>query len=176
MTTVEEVGEILVMLAAQIPSAPKMGKTNRDAYHIILEDVPIDVLRAAALEYAKDSTFMPSAGQLRSSAFELMERAQGIPSPQDAWGEVTKSFGPYGIYTGAPEWSHPIIGQAVDGLGGYAALCRSENPTADRARFIESYKSYLGRHRDETSSLPEVRNVIKQLADKMNVNKLLKEK
>jgi len=167
MTTEMEVAEILSLVSGAITNAPQLKANNFEAYHLVLKDLPADVLRAAALEYIKDATFFPSAGELRKAAMRLMERAQGIPSAQDAWAEVCKSFGSHGYYRGAPDWSHPLIGKAVAGIGGYAALCISENPPADRARFLQAYDSYLERERDDAAMLPEVRDVVRQLAGTM---------
>jgi hypothetical protein len=164
MATLEQTAKVLGGLSILYPRFTLTPETIA-GYHRILGDVPFHLLDKAALHIGANNTFFPAAAELRKAAFGLAERANGVPSAQDAWAEVCKSFGSHGYYRGAPEWSHELIGKAIDGIGGYAALCVSENAVADRARFVESYKSYLGRHRDDVAMLPEVRDVVRQLAE-----------
>ena len=159
MATLEEVAKVLGGLAILYPRF-KLEKATIKGYHRILHDLPIEVLEVAGLEIGRENTFFPSAAELRKAAMAFVEKAQGILSAQDAWAEVSRSFGSHGYYRGAPDWSCELIGKAIAGIGGYAALCSSENPTADRARFIEAYNSYLRRSRDDKAMLPEVRRMI----------------
>ena len=163
MASREEIAKILGGLALLYPRF-KLEKATIAAYCRILADIPGGVLDAAALNLAGTNTFFPAAAELRKAAFKLMEKAQDVPGAWDAWAEVVKSFGPYGHYRGAPEWSHPLIGKAVDAIGGYVALCHSDNPIADRARFVQAYEALLKRSRDDVQMLPEVRQVVQQLA------------
>ena len=101
---------------------------------------------------------------LRDATFELMEEASDVPSEDEAWAEVSKSFGPYGYYRGAPDWSCELIGYAIDAVGGYIALCTSDNSVADRAHFKQAYRNLAKRHRSAQRALPEVRQAIAALA------------
>ena len=89
-----------------------------------------------------------------------------MPSAQDAWAEVVASFSTHGYYRGAPDWTHELIGKAVKANGGYAFLCQSENPTADRARFLQAYDAYLARYRKEVAMLPDVQRMVGIMAGK----------
>lgn len=209
MTTRKQFAGILKGLLILYPKfnkglSDKEWQAMSEGYYRILGDLPPELLNAAVLEIGRENTFFPSAAELRKAAMSLVERAEGIPSAQDAWAEVCRGkkaelIAPvkwrmtenhHEIDTPEeaenntelieywqeclngdeariercgfiePEWSHSLIGQAVRGIGGYAALCASENPTADRARFIEAYNSYLCRSRDEKAMLPEVRRMI----------------
>jgi len=167
MATLEEVRELMLIVAAMFPNAPVLTAANFKAYHMILGDLDAKMLELAAKEMGRKKTFFPTAGEIRKAAWALVEKANGIPSANDAWAEVCKSFGSHGYYRGAPDWSNPLIGKAIAGIGGYAALCISENPPADRARFLQAYDSYLERERDDAAMLPEVRDVVRQLAGTM---------
>lgn len=162
MAQLAKVVKILGGLAALYPRY-ELTEATIAAYHRVLEDVPGDVLDRAALHLGSTNTFFPAAAELRAAAFELVETAQGIPNAWDAWTEVTKSFGTNGIYWGAPDWTHPLIARAVDAIGGYAALCRSENAMADRARFVQAYETFLLRERDKSRMLPKVREAIERI-------------
>ena len=165
MATLKEVRELMLIVAAMFPNAPVLTAANYKAYHMILGDLDAGILKMAGMDLARKRTFLPTAGEWRKAAWALVEKANGIPSAHDAWAEVCKSFGSHGYYRGAPEWSCALIGQAIAGIGGYTALCVSENTVADRARFLQAYDSYLERERDDAAMLPEVRDVVRQLAE-----------
>jgi hypothetical protein len=82
-----------------------------------------------------------------------------IPSSYNAWQEVCKQINDNGGEFGKPVFSHPIIEQAVKALG-WRNLRMSENPTADRARFIEAFEQLAGRAEKESMLIPEVRGFI----------------
>jgi hypothetical protein len=163
MATLKELAKVMGGLAILYPRF-ELKKETIVAYHRILGDLPYEMLNAASLEIGRANTFFPSAAELRKAAMALVERADGVPSAQDAWGEVCRSFGSHGFYRGAPEWSHALVGKAVAAIGGYAELCHSDNPIADRARFIEAYNAYLARDRNDKAMLPEVRRMIELIA------------
>lgn len=171
MTTLAEVARILGGLAVLYPRYT-LTEATITAYHRILEDLPVELLDAAAAHLGAESTFFPAAAELRKAAFALLEQAQAVPSAWDAWEEVMKSFGPCGRYR-APQWRHPLIGRAVDAIGGYVALCDSTNTPADRARFIQAYEALLRRAQDELRMLPRVRRLVQQIGQTHDVGGLL---
>jgi hypothetical protein len=165
MATLEEVTKVMVSLLPLYPHAPHLTKAHYQAYQKLLRDLPFAVLDKAAWQAAANSPkFYPTAMDLRNATFELMEDASALPTEDEAWAEVSKSFGPYGRYRGAPEWSHELIGYAIDAVGGYIPLCASENAVADRAHFKQAYRGLRERHRNAQRALPEVREAIARLA------------
>jgi hypothetical protein len=164
MATLSEVIQILTIVMGAFPNAKALGDANFRAYHLLLSDLDAQLLEHAALSVAAQNTFFPTAAEIRKEAMGLREAAMGIPSKEDAWAEVSKSFGPYGSWRGAPEWSHPIIKQAIDALGGYIALCRSDNPVADRAHFFRAYEALMDRERRDIAMLPCARDEIHRLS------------
>lgn len=191
MATKRDVTKVLMTLLASFPNfRPKVTATQmRDAYHVILGDLDPDRLMKAAVHLGSTQTFFPSAAELRAAYFELAERASGVPTAQDAWAEVCHRLRVRFRYVegrgiqksrllrehewsdsfevGAPtaeDWSNPLIQKAIDAVGGWAALCRSENEVADRARFLEAYNVYLAREREATRMLPGVRETVQRLA------------
>jgi len=166
MATLQEVTKILSFLASLYPRYGLTPETIR-AYHVILHDLPPDLLHRAALQMgARDNPFFPAAGELRAAAFELREQAAGIPSAPEAWAEVCKKFGHHG-WCNPPrpeDWSHPLILKTVEAVGGWQFLCASENPTADRARFLQAYDILRKRTQAAQRMLPEVRQAVAELA------------
>ena len=142
-----------------------------NAYHLVLSDLDGDLLQQVAAHLIGTQTFFPAAGEIRRAAFHLCEIGTGVPSAQDAWAEVSVKIrsGFYyvadgGYYQARPpnpdDWSHPLVQQAVDAVGGWVALRRSENTTADRARFLQAYEAYLVREREGVRMLPGVRQAV----------------
>lgn len=165
MPTRNETAKILGWLAALFPHF-KLTEYTIEAYHTILEDVPVDLLMAAARHLGSQNTkWFPAAGQLRTAAFDLIDHTAGVPSAYDAWAEVTQAFGTHGRDR-QPKWSHELIGMAVKAIGGWRMLCDSpiEMVAADRARFVQAYQTFLSRAQTETRMLPGVRRVIEGLA------------
>lgn len=138
-----------------------------EVYYQILSDLPLDLVKAAILQLiTEDSPWCPAVGQIRSCVFDLLDRESGVPTAWDAWAEVCKRIGDTG-HVCIPEFSHLLIKQAVDGVGGWRELCMSENAIADRARFVQAYEALARRERIQSRMLPQVREVLELASRKM---------
>jgi len=159
---IREFSKIVYFVAAAYPSFT-VKQDMLEAYHAILGDLEPGLLKAAALQLASEKrAFFPSAGELRTAAFDLLERGSGVPTASEAWGEVKLQIGAVG-YVGTPEFSHPLIDQAVRIIG-WRDLCMSNNAVAERARYIQAYEALLGRQRTEVAMLPQVRDTVLALS------------
>ena len=176
MATRDDVSKVIMVLAASFPNF-KAGRTASErkarlsemigAYTAILGDLDADRLARAAYHLASMNTFFPSAAELRAAYFSMEERATGVPSADEAWGEVKRLFHRgYSRYRAPPPdaFSHPLVQKALEGIGGWLALCDSENDAADRARFLQAYEIHVRRDRELSRMLPAVRETIEQLA------------
>lgn len=78
---------------------------------------------------------LPEPGQIRRIADEARNgrRRHG----GDAWGDVLREIGRTGRYR-SPSFADEVTARAVARLG-WRELCDSENPVADRARFVQLY-------------------------------------
>jgi hypothetical protein len=56
-------------------------------------------------------------------------------------------------------YSHPVVAETVKILGGRDVII-TDNPTSDRARFIDAYREIVARERTKTAMLPEVKNYV----------------
>lgn len=154
--------QIWKALTVAYPTAPQA--TNRETmaiYERALSDIPTDVLKAAVLSAISTRTFFPAIAEIRELAFSAIEREAGLPTATEAWGAVCEAVRAIGIY-GAPRWKYQQTADAVRAVGGWESICNSENPTADRARFIEAYSAIVARARSDARQLPEVRDTIKR--------------
>ena len=66
-------------------------------------------------------------------------------------------------------YNHPIVNETVKILGGRAVII-TDNPTADRARFIDAYREIVSRERKKSAMLPEVKGYIAQNQAALTIN------
>ena len=118
----------------------------------VLADIPDQVLQPAALAYASRSRYFPHPSELRQEALALLADLQPVPSEFEAWAEVQAEIERTGSL-GQPEFSHPLIANAVD-IFGWQYLCLSSEATLDRAHFFKAYHKLLETHSRQLA-LPE---------------------
>ena len=170
MATKETVTQVMVILASAYPRFQVPKNTGR-IYAELLADIPDNLLILAAKTHAANSTFFPSVAELRKAAFGIQAKAQGIPSTAEAWDEVCRQIRYVGSW-GTPRFSSHLISRAVEGLGGWRALCVSENPVADRAHFLKIYDRLLQDGQEDAALLPEVRELLAAMAEERTVARL----
>ena len=165
----------LAPLAAMFPNW-KPDDYTIEAYVIALADLDPLSLEAAIFHLlSQPLRFMPSAGTIRHSAFDLQAGNGGPPSAYEAWGMVgtaIKAGAGYpvaGVYQ-APD-VHPLVEKTVNYIGGWRHLAASENYTADRARFIDAYNQVREREVEQVRMLPQVREQLKALADRLSIGR-----
>jgi hypothetical protein len=119
-------------------------------YMAALSDIPNDDLLRAVTECIIHDPDFPTIARLRELA--LVGR---YPSEYEAWLEVKDAFRHYGA-DDTPEWSHPLIGKAVDSLG-WAYLCQAQiaDEPLDRANFQKAYRAFVMRDSYDLTSLAE---------------------
>lgn len=172
MATFNEVSEIMVYLTALFPNF-QCAKETIGAYYDLLRDIDSEMLLQAARQIGSENTFFPSVSEIRKTALALTARAEGVPSSAEAWGEVISEVHRVGTYVG-PMWnrelefSNPLILRAVQALG-WQNICLSETPGVERAHFFKIYDQLLERHRCDAKMLPEVRDMVMFLAEKMRM-------
>lgn len=167
MATRETVRQCLVILGAAYPRMALPAQTVT-VFCELLSDVDDDLLVTAVKHHAATSKWFPSVAELRSAVVDLSDRAEGVPTAEDAWLEICRKmarYPPVPMQDGwrVPEFSHPLILEAVNVLGGWAALGQSEHGVADRAHFFKIYPQLVARRRADASLLPSVREAIGRL-------------
>lgn len=131
--------QVLKALAAAFPHS-KVELETILTYAVFLADVSVEDLRRGAAWCMANSDFFPTMHTLRE-AIQQADLEHRPPTGPDALAEIKRKIGAIGYY-GTPEWSHPLIGRAVEGMGGWRALCLSEDPEGViRGQFLKVYAS-----------------------------------
>lgn len=142
-----------------IPADARLEAVKLQAWFDVIGDLDMALVRAAFARLASDP-FPPPPGRVRAEAIRLASPA--VPDVDEAWAEVATAVRRCGRLN-RPEFSHPMIDAAVEGMGGWVALCASENPTADRAHFLRIYGVVQERHTRELTSSPAVAELASSL-------------
>lgn len=110
--------------------------------------------KAAVLRWILAEKWPPTIAEIRELAIS------GERNLADAgWQEVCSEIRRVGSW-GAPAWSDPLVAEAVEMVGGWIALCMSENPGMDRARFIAAYERLAIRSAREATVPDEVKELL----------------
>lgn len=130
-------------------------------YVKLLADLDAEALIAACQQHIATSKFPPTVAELREACASLTRPA--LPAWADAWGEVLDAIRRVG-YLGRPSFSHPLITQAVQGMGGWKLLCAMEisETATQRAQFRDMYNAYAGRAARDADLLPAARAIAAQ--------------
>ncbi|MCO5189137.1 MAG: replicative helicase loader/inhibitor [Anaerolineae bacterium] len=170
--------QILEMLSAAYPRQV-ITEATIDAYMVTLQDVPPELLKAAALKHVTESKWFPTVAELRGAASALIAQVDGVPLPHAAWMEVKRL---------RREFSHPFIKKAIDRLGGMEAYGRSDvsEEMSWRAQFLSAYTQICEQAHEERIILPAVKEYrerltamtdeYKSLADAMKIPAVLGER
>jgi len=133
-----------------------------DLYSRFTKDVPDDLLKMAVADHVANSKWWPKPSEIRERCVRLIEMAGPDTNEYDAWAEVKLHM--KAGHTDDP-WSDPMIGRAMDGIGGLKAFGQSDvsQEMSWRSRFIDAYRLLKKRERERRLMLPEVREVIEQI-------------
>ena len=166
----------LAPLAAMFPNW-KPDDLTIEAYVVALADIDPLSLESAILHLlSQDRDFMPTAGTIRHTSFDLQAGNGGPPTAYEAWELAGKAINAGAGYpvTGIfqdPD-VHPLVDKAVRYIGGWRQLATSENYVSDRARFIDAYNQVREREIEEVRMLPQVREQVKALADGLSIDRV----
>jgi hypothetical protein len=170
-----EVAQVMAVIGSAYPNFA-VTKETVQVYYDLLNDLPVDLLRAATLKCCGEAgrKFAPSVGEIRGASAELMARSGGVPSTLEAWNEVCNApkSGEYKRLTDEQDengswiievtpfsWSHPLVGKVAVMLG-FPNFPNPENESVDRAHFFKQYEAELQRYSSDTVELPQVTQYI----------------
>jgi hypothetical protein len=155
-----DIAQIIGILSAAFPNF-KPTELTAEVYLQTLADISSDELKAAVLHCITQSgrAFAPSIGEIRGAVAELRSFSANVPSSFQAWQEVQKQILVNGGDYGKPEWSSPLVEEAVKRMG-WRSLRMSEDQTADRARFLQCYEQIVERATKQEMILPQVAGYI----------------
>jgi hypothetical protein len=137
-----------VELVRQLAAAHRpYGWTDEsvDGYVMALADLDVDLVRRAVVDAIRTHDKMPTPAELRRIALSLVVDGDGPPDVDAAWSEVLRRLGTHGRLR-TPQWSHPLIGEAIEALGGWGRVCATDDDmTGLRIRFHRAYTTYAAR-------------------------------
>lgn len=145
--TAAEVSRLVAVVIAAFPGA-RVNSGTSQIYERMLADLPYPAANAAVERLLATTKFLPSVAEIREAALTVANGEQTAGG--EAWGEVQRLIARWGSRRYDENWSPPItdpVAKNVVRALGWVALCDSENPTADRARFIELYDRLASTHR-----------------------------
>jgi hypothetical protein len=152
--TLEEHAKVWALIAALWPHHRPTTGTMLVAEEFL---VPLDFATTCAVVKmlaVAEPEFAPGPGKLRKA---VVEAEQGATLPGElALAEVMAQVSRTGRY-GAPSWSSPALAAAVQAMGGWVAVCDSDNPEAFRAHFLRLYEPMAKRQTDEAALPASVR-------------------
>lgn len=130
-------GEALAVVATLRASYPHrdLPEESVQAYATMLEDLEVSAATQAVVRLVASCKYLPTIAEIREA---VAEASFACPTASEAWAEVSAAFAAVGRYR-SPQWSHALIGKVVDGIGGWVALCNSDNQVADRSQFMKAY-------------------------------------
>jgi hypothetical protein len=131
--------------------------TRAQVYCEHLADLPLEQVEGAIAHAIRTGgDFLPTISALRGI---VAEAACKLPGVDEAWAEVMRQVRRVGRYR-SPSWSSPSIAAAVDGVGGWQAICNAENEGIIRAHFARAYEASRGRA-VESEQLGEVAGLLR---------------
>jgi len=177
----EECARLVTVMLMAVPNHrvdPRSVPGMIDAYADLLSDLTYEQCNAAIRVLLQTRTWLPSVADVRATALEIMRgpvRAGG-----EAWGGVHRAMSTEGAYRQPGVdfvLADPISARCVQALG-WQALCLSENPIADRARFIDMYDQLAKQQQREKQAplLEAAREAREQLGDASSIVLQLAEK
>lgn len=132
--TLPEIDRVLALLAATYPHSP-LPPESEELWTQALALLPADGVWPRLQQYIlnPDHRYPPLLADILVAPW--------ADQAEHAWLQVATAIHEVGSY-GTPKWNDPACAQAVRACGGWAALCHSENPAADRAHFLRYYTAY----------------------------------
>jgi len=189
MATLAETAKILT---GAMPLFPNFKLTVTEAAFTAAWHRHVGHLGAAQLQAAVDravagSEFFPSVHEVLAAAGQL---AIGAPkSGLEAWAELQQAIKDKGYYcppdggtpSGTDNWqvrevwhfSDPLITRLLPALGGWCALCTSDNAMSDRSQFVRAYELMAASERYHATEVhPQIAAPAIQIESELSVDEV----
>ena len=164
MATRDDVARAITALRAAFPKQTITGRQFDEMVSVwseILEDIAGEPLMMAVKAWISgDTPWLPSVGQLRRMALEMVPGGAGAKTAGEAWEEVrlALSRGEHGYRKGHYAWSSALVERAFNCVGGwqYFNTALMDSVMADRAHFMRAYGELVERDERERREPPAV--------------------
>jgi len=142
--TAKTAAQCLTMLSTM---DKKWNLATEDVFAAVLSDMEDEVGLDTVRKLLRTNTFAPSVAELLQA---YAERISPYPPVEDAWREVNYKS----AISNPAAWTHPIIGEAVQDMGGLNLIdhqLRWEQKSAAvvRAQFVKVYEARATQWREE---------------------------
>lgn len=120
------------------------------AWYDQLNDIPYDIAQLGVKKLLASEEFYPNIAKIRKACASIT--APRATDSAEGWGLVMRSISRYG-YMRADEAVASLpkdVGQAVLNMGGFQAICESENIEAIRAHFMRSLEQVTNKMKSES--------------------------
>jgi len=139
--TVSEAARLIAIAVATLPNLQdKELAPTAHVWAAVMPDLDYKTAEAALIRILREKKIatLPQPAELLEAARFLRRHPDDPPPAAVAWAEVRQKLDRYR----APEWSHPLIGEAVRVIG-YLTLCESEFDLS--TRFMKIYDDLVRR-------------------------------
>jgi len=182
MASPEEIEKVVTMLCVAFPHF-KPHQDTFEVYGTLLEDIPGDTLKLAAMECATNGKFFPTVHELRAAAVNLSKRSNAVPSSAEAWQEmldapadgivstIRKEADGWHIDNRPYQFSHALVEKVARNMG-WPHKFWTDFLVADRSRFLQAYEEQMRTSTSDALSLPVVREYV---YDQMEAGKKIKQ-
>ena len=163
--------------------SPEQLRDTFKVYLELLDDMDPDLLKRAALQFISDNKYFPAISELRDRVHTIEQQAHrsigdAQPTAAEAWQQLAQALHPSGY---GFAWDvdrkvrlQPIVIKTAELFGEYRFAVRMEDDAGtDFAQFRGIYDVLQKRAEEESKMLPGTRDMIKKLADKLNMGKRL---
>jgi hypothetical protein len=142
-----------------------------DIYGKYLSDLDRESFDLAIDRHVETNQWMPKVSQIREAIMQNFMQKAGVPSPAEAWGEVSRNLredsqanvGTLTKYNRIDdhEWSHPLVKKAAEQIGWSDMWwTKDDNTTSNRARYMDAYRDLVKGLRDHYTLTPDLRKAI----------------
>lgn len=127
-------------------------ETMAAIYTAGLADIDVSLVKAAVQRLVRTSQWLPTIAEIRDACGVVVHGMQKTGG--EAWGSVVRAMSEQGGHRTPGQdfvFTDQLTARVVKALG-WGELCRSDNRTADRARFIETYEQIAKNERTEAKA------------------------
>ncbi len=160
MASKDTIAKAFVLLSGNWPNHP-FTEVTMATYQRLLADIPDALAETAVLDCIASCKFFPTVAEIRDAAANIVTDAANAANEYDAWGEVKRA-----VSRSHWQWSDPMIGEAMQRVGGMDAFRMSDvsDEPSWRARFVECYRTLRQREQRQATMLPQVRELAERMA------------
>lgn len=135
--------EFMVIVAALKSNYPNWNLNIKDSitlnfWYENLKHIPFDIMQIGIRKLISTEEFYPNIAKILKACASVTTAP--VTDSTEAWGLVQRAIRNFGYMRSdeALESLPPDVAKAVIHMGGFQALCESENPEADRAHFYKT--------------------------------------